>query len=133
MFKPSRMSASLTTAWSRSPSWTLPAIASQRHAASSQPHALLLEQDTLRQHAADGCPGADSPLGVDHPLPRHPLGAVAHRHAHHARAPRPAEPRRDLSVRRDPPPGDLHDEPPHAALEFVHGLTSPNCSSYSLA
>src|SRR6266481_7360893 len=132
MFKPRRMSSSVTTTGSRFTFWPLPAIARQGHAATSEHHAFLLEQDTLGEHAADSCPRADAALGIDHALPRHSLGTVTHRQAHHARAPRPAQPRRDLAVRGDPPFRYLHDQPPDTTLpgvllKLAHAPISPNC------
>jgi len=59
--------------------------------------AFLLQQDPLGDHAAHGCPQADSAMRVDHPMPGHPRGHAPQRATHHARMTRIPQPRRDLS------------------------------------
>src|SRR3972149_1750260 len=131
MFKPRRISSSVTAPWPRDLPWPLPAVARERHAPASQEHTFLLEQDTLGQHAPVSRPETDPAPGIDDAMPRQSRRAASQQQANHARMARPAEPTPDLAIGRHPPTPDPADQPPGPPAEVRQGATSPNCSSYS--
>jgi hypothetical protein len=92
-------------------------VGAQDHAAPAEGDALLLQQDSLRQHAGDARPRADPAARVHHPVPRQVARALVEHAAHRARRARPTDERRELAVRGHAAARDLPDEAEHRAPE----------------
>src|SRR5262249_58443032 len=88
-----------------------PTIAVEHHTPASEPDALLLQADALREHAGGAPAAADPTLRIDHAMPGHVVGTPPHRAADGARGARDAEPRRHLTVRHHLPSRDSPAEP----------------------
>src|SRR5262245_26062066 len=75
-----------------------PTIAVEPHTPASEPNALLLQADALREHAGGAPALADPTLRIDHAMPGHVVGTPPHGAADGARGARDTEPRRHLAV-----------------------------------
>ena len=78
---------------------------------------LLLEQDPLGDHPAHVSPKADSPAGVDDPLPGDVVGTALHRRAHRPGGAGVAQEGGELAVGRHLAPGDPSHQAIHGTIE----------------
>jgi hypothetical protein len=96
--------------------------------AAVESHALLLEQDALREHAGGAAALADAAPRVHDPVPRQARRAGAHDGPDGARGERSLEERRQLPVGRHSSARDALDEPLDRRGE-PHVGEAPNWSS----